>query len=52
VDSGLDPSSVAAQVLTAIRQAELYVFTHPEMRTEVEERFASIIAAIDKAASC
>jgi short-subunit dehydrogenase len=52
VDSGLDPSSVAAQVLTAIRQAELYVFTHPEMRAEVEERFASIIAAIDKAASC
>lgn len=25
-----------------------YVFTHPDMRGEVEERFASILAAMDK----
>jgi NAD(P)-dependent dehydrogenase (short-subunit alcohol dehydrogenase family) len=49
--SGLDPSEVAARVLTAIREDELYVFTHPEMRTEVEERFAAILAALDKAAA-
>ena len=42
---GLDPSAVARQVLTAIREDELYVFTHPEMRGEVEERFAAILAA-------
>jgi len=48
--SGLDPSDVAARVLTAIREEELYVFTHPEMRTEVEVRFAAIQAAMDKAA--
>jgi len=48
--SGLDPSDVAARVLTAIREDELYVFTHPEMRTEVEQRFAAIQAAMDKAA--
>ena len=29
---GSIPSDVAAQVLTAIREDELYVFTHPEMR--------------------
>lgn len=51
VQSGLDPSDVAARVLTAIRDDELYVFTHPEMRSEVEERFAAIMAAMDKAAA-
>ena len=51
--SGLDPSDVAAQVLTAIREDELYVFTHPgaEWRAELEERFAAILAAMDKAAA-
>ena len=47
--SGLDPSQIAARVLAAIRGDELYVFTHPEMRGEVEERFAAIMAAMDKA---
>jgi NAD(P)-dependent dehydrogenase (short-subunit alcohol dehydrogenase family) len=47
--SGLAPSEVAARVLAAIRGAELYVFTHPEMRGEVEERFAAIMAGMDKA---
>jgi NAD(P)-dependent dehydrogenase (short-subunit alcohol dehydrogenase family) len=49
--AGLDPSEVARQVLTAIREDELYVFTHPEMRDEVEERFAAVMAALDKAAA-
>jgi len=49
VQSGIDPSDVAARVLTAIREDELYVFTHPQMRFEVEERFAAILAALDKA---
>jgi NAD(P)-dependent dehydrogenase (short-subunit alcohol dehydrogenase family) len=49
--SGIDPSDVAAQVLAAIREDELYVFTHPEMRADLEERFATIMAAMDKAAS-
>jgi NAD(P)-dependent dehydrogenase (short-subunit alcohol dehydrogenase family) len=49
--SGLDPSNVAARVLTAIGENELYVFTHPEMFGEVEERFAAIRAAMDRAAS-
>jgi NAD(P)-dependent dehydrogenase (short-subunit alcohol dehydrogenase family) len=50
LQSGLDPSDVAARVLAAIREDELYVFTHPEMRAELEERFAAIMAAMDKAA--
>jgi NAD(P)-dependent dehydrogenase (short-subunit alcohol dehydrogenase family) len=48
VQSGLDPSDVAAHVLTAIREDELYVFTHPEMRVAAEERFAAILTAMDK----
>jgi NAD(P)-dependent dehydrogenase (short-subunit alcohol dehydrogenase family) len=51
LQSGLDPSDVAARVLAAIREDELYVFTHPEMRAELEDRFAAIMAAMDKAAA-
>jgi NAD(P)-dependent dehydrogenase (short-subunit alcohol dehydrogenase family) len=51
VRSGLDPSDVAAQVLTAIREDELYVFTHHDRRGELEARFAAILAAMDKAAN-
>jgi NAD(P)-dependent dehydrogenase (short-subunit alcohol dehydrogenase family) len=51
LEAGLDPSEVAARVLAAIREDELYVFTHPEMRDGVEERFAAIGAAMDKAAA-
>lgn len=49
--SGIDPSDVAARVLTAIREGELYVFTHPYMRAETEARFTAILAAMDKAAA-
>lgn len=50
IRNGIDPADVAARVLAAIRSNELYVFTHPEMRTEVEGRFAAIKTAFDKAA--
>ncbi|UPJ52820.1 SDR family NAD(P)-dependent oxidoreductase [Bradyrhizobium sp. 200] len=48
IEAGLDPASVAARVLTAIREEELYVFTHPGMRAEVEPRFSAILAAMDR----
>ena len=48
IEAGLDPAAVAARVLTAIREDELYVFTHPGMRAAVEGRFAAILAALDK----
>jgi len=51
LQSGLDPADVAAGVLAAIREDELYVFTHPEMRGELEERFTAIMAAMDKVAA-
>jgi NAD(P)-dependent dehydrogenase (short-subunit alcohol dehydrogenase family) len=53
VRSGLDPSDVAVQVLTAIREDELYVFTDHDAswRRELEARFAAILAALDRAAA-
>jgi NAD(P)-dependent dehydrogenase (short-subunit alcohol dehydrogenase family) len=48
IAAGLDPADVAARVLAAIRDDELYVFTHPDMRGAVDERFAAIQAAMDK----
>jgi NAD(P)-dependent dehydrogenase (short-subunit alcohol dehydrogenase family) len=47
LEAGLDPAAVAALVLAAIREEQLYVFTHPGMRAEVEGRFAAILAAMD-----
>jgi len=51
VESGSDPAAIAAHVLAAIREDELYVFTHPEMGPPMAERFAAISAAMAKAAS-
>jgi NAD(P)-dependent dehydrogenase (short-subunit alcohol dehydrogenase family) len=48
LQAGLDPAEVAARVLSAIREDELYVFTHPNMREEVDGRFAAIRAAMDR----
>jgi hypothetical protein len=50
LEAGLDASDVAARVLSAIRNDELYIFTHPNSREEVDERFAAIQAAMDKVA--
>ena len=47
IQAGLDPTFVAARVLAAIREDQLYVFTHQGMRAEVEGRFAAILAAMD-----
>ena len=48
--AGIDPADVAERALTAIRDDELYVFTHPETHGEVKKRFAAIVMAMDKAA--
>jgi NAD(P)-dependent dehydrogenase (short-subunit alcohol dehydrogenase family) len=47
LQAGLDPADVAARVVAAIRDDRLYIFTHPGMRAEVEDRFAAILAAMD-----
>ena len=50
LQAGLEPDAVAARVLNAIRNDELYVFTHADSREAVDKRFAAIQAAMDKVA--
>ncbi len=50
IDGGMDPKMVAARVLEGIRDDELYVFTHPELKPAFEARFNAILAAVDHAA--
>jgi NAD(P)-dependent dehydrogenase (short-subunit alcohol dehydrogenase family) len=50
IDGGMDPGMVAARVLEAIRDDELYVFTHPELKAALAARFDAILAAVDRAA--
>lgn len=49
--NGIDPDIVGNRVLEAVRNGELYIFTHPAMRAFVEARFQMIMAAFDAAAN-
>jgi len=50
LQAGLEPDAVAARVLDAVRNDELYIFTHADSREEADKRFAAIRAAMDKVA--
>jgi NAD(P)-dependent dehydrogenase (short-subunit alcohol dehydrogenase family) len=50
VEGGMDPKMLAARVLEAIHEDELYILTHPELKAAVEERFRNILDAFDRAA--
>ena len=45
----IEPEVVAQRVVEAVKGNELYIVTHPETRGAVEERFAAILAAYDRA---
>jgi len=45
VRTGMEPRAVAALVLNAVRNNELYIFTHPEMRPPLEARVEKFLAA-------
>jgi len=49
VASGIDPERVGARVLEAILAGERYIFTHPDMRGLVQQRFARILEGFDAA---
>ena len=49
IKDGMDPADVARRTLAAIRANRLYVFTHPQMKPAVEDRFRRILAAFDDA---
>jgi len=50
VEEGMAPEMLAARVIEAIEDDELYVFTHAELKPVLEARFSAILAAMDKAA--
>jgi NAD(P)-dependent dehydrogenase (short-subunit alcohol dehydrogenase family) len=49
--TGIDVAVVAERVLEAVLDNDFYIFTHPDMRSAVEQRFAAILAGFDKAAA-
>jgi hypothetical protein len=49
VEAGLDPVEVAARTLRGVRDEDLYIFTHPEMRPWLDKRLERLRAAYDKA---
>jgi NAD(P)-dependent dehydrogenase (short-subunit alcohol dehydrogenase family) len=46
---GKDPAECAARVVRAIRERHFYIFTHPNSRAAIEERFAQVQAGLDDA---
>lgn len=47
--AGIPTEPVGARVVEAVRDNDLYVFTHPEFRAPLAARFERILAAFDKA---
>src|SRR5262249_5144022 len=48
VTSGIPVEPVANRVVEAVKDNDLYIFTHAEYRPILEMRFANIMAAFDK----
>ena len=51
VAAGIPAGLVAARVVEAIKDNDLYIFTHPEFKEVTNARFQRILAAFDKSAS-
>ena len=49
VEAGRDPAEIAARTLRGVRDDDLYIFTHPDMRPWLDKRLERLRAAYDKA---
>lgn len=47
IEAGIDPEVVGRMVRDAVLRDDPYVFTHPEHRAELQERFDRILSAFD-----
>jgi hypothetical protein len=45
----MDPLDVGRHALRGVREAAMYVFTHPEFQPLIADRFAKVIAALERA---
>jgi NAD(P)-dependent dehydrogenase (short-subunit alcohol dehydrogenase family) len=50
MQTGMDPLEVGRHVVRGIRENALYVFTDPDTKPFVEDRFARVLAAMDHSA--
>ena len=50
VDRSIPVGPVAGRVVEAVKDNDLYIFTHPEMKAATEARFQRILDAFDKSA--
>jgi short-subunit dehydrogenase len=50
IEDGMDPRMLAERVLEGIRDDELYIFTHPELKGAIAARFDAVLEAFDRAA--
>ena len=50
VESGIEVSIIGKRVVEALNVGELYIFTHPNYRHAIQQRFAAIDAAFERAA--
>jgi NAD(P)-dependent dehydrogenase (short-subunit alcohol dehydrogenase family) len=48
--SGMDPLQVGRHVVRGVRENALYIFTHPEFRPLLEQRFERVLAALERSA--
>jgi len=51
IDNGLAVEIVGERVVEALRAGELYIFTHPNYRSLVQQRYQAIDAAFERAAA-
>jgi hypothetical protein len=42
IDNGIEVSIVGKRVVEALNNGELYIFTHPNYRSEIQKRFKAI----------
>lgn len=45
MEAGMSPAEVAEHVYRAIQNGDFYIFTHPEMKAQVQARMESILSA-------
>ena len=50
VENGIEVSIVGKRLVEALSAGEMYVFTHPQYRSAIEQRFKAIDAAFESAA--
>ena len=49
MSEGMEPIEVGRRALRGVRENALYVFTHPEFQPLIADRFAKVLAALERA---